>query len=646
MIQLINIDKGYGPKQLLKELTWRVDGVNRLALIGPNGAGKSTLLKILAGVLEPDAGRVVRPRGSSVGYLPQEVEHLEEGSALSIVMGGRRDLLEQEAEIRQLEAAAGSLHGEALESSTRRLGELQTAYEIGGGYELEANARSILAALGFAPEEIEQPPVVLSGGWRMRVFLARLLLQGPDLLLLDEPTNHLDLPALRWLESFLAGYPGTVLMVSHDRTFLNRCVEAIATLEYGQVKVYPGNFDQYLQRRAEEAELLEAQAAQQEKKIAQTQAFIDRFRAKATKAKAVQSRVRQLEKMSTVQLQQQDKTIAFKLPKAKRSGKLVAELTAVGKRYGEKIVYEALDLTIHRGQRIALVGPNGAGKSTLLKILAGSIDFTGKLRLGEGVERAYFAQHQVDALDFTKTPLEEMTAQAEGHSLTQLRGFLGAFLFDDEMVQKPIGVLSGGEKNRLAMARILLGTPNLLLMDEPTNHLDLASREALEEALAQYGGTLVFISHDRAFINRLANRVLHVEHGRAADYPGNYDDYERALERESALQKAEDEDPSAPSSGNARKAQRRAQAEARARHRAATKAVADRIKALEKRVHELESRLAEVDSRLADPATYEDPALAVRYSKEQIELKRELDPLMEAWTEAQIELEEIEAELE
>ncbi|MGH7310720.1 MAG: ABC-F family ATP-binding cassette domain-containing protein, partial [Candidatus Rokuibacteriota bacterium] len=523
LVQLERISKAYGGQSLFRGLDWRLVAGERIGLVGPNGAGKTTLCRILAGLEDADEGRVSRAREASVGYLPQEVGGTASGSVLGTALGGFEDVWQLERDMEEIAAALTTAPDDAL---TARYGELQHRFEALGGYRLETQARTILGGLGFAASELSRPLAEFSGGWRMRAALARLLLLRPGLLLLDEPTNHLDLESLAWLEDFLVTYPGTVVVVSHDRYFLNRMVSSIAELGPEGLALYQGSYDDYLVEREARRELLEAQARNQAKRVAEIERFIERFRYKATKARQVQSRIKMLGRMERVAVRAEDRRIRFVLPEPPRTGRRVAHLASVHKAYGDLVVYAGVDFDVERGERVALVGVNGAGKSTLLKMLAGVLPFErGERTLGAHVTVHYYAQHQLDALDPARTVLEELAAVAPETGHTRLRTILGTFLFSGEDVDKRVGVLSGGEKARLALARMLARPATLLCLDEPTNHLDLASREVLEEALASFSGTIVFISHDRYFINRIATNVVEVAAGRLSTHLGDYDSY-------------------------------------------------------------------------------------------------------------------------
>ncbi|HET9540408.1 MAG TPA: ABC-F family ATP-binding cassette domain-containing protein, partial [Candidatus Limnocylindria bacterium] len=529
MIQLSGVSKGFGGHVVFRDVDWDIGDRERIGLVGPNGAGKTTLCRILAGVDEPDTGQVSLPRNVTVGYLPQEAAGSASGSVLGEALSGFDAVWALE---REMEDVALSLETTADDALTERYGELQHRFDALGGYRLETQARAILSGLGFRADELTRPLTEFSGGWRMRASLARLLLVAPSLLLLDEPTNHLDLASLGWLENFLSGYDGTVVVVSHDRYFLNRMVTSIADLTADGLVVYPGDYDDFLVEREARRELLEARARNQAKRIAEVERFIERFRYQATKARQVQSRIKALAKVERLEVPGSRRGIHFSFPEPPRTGRRVATLTDVHKAYGDNVVYTGVNVAVERGDRVALVGENGAGKSTLLKVLAGVLPFErGERTLGAHVAVHYYAQHQLDALDATRTVLEELEAVAPEATHTRLRTILGAFLFSGDAVEKKVAVLSGGEKARLALARMLVRPAALLCLDEPTNHLDLASREVLESALAGFPGTIVFISHDRYFINRIATVVVEVASGVLTSYPGSYDDYLEAKER-------------------------------------------------------------------------------------------------------------------
>jgi ATP-binding cassette, subfamily F, member 3 len=670
VIQLDDISKGFGGQALFRDVTWRIAERERIGLVGPNGAGKTTLCRILAGLEEPDTGRVSQGRAVTVGYLPQEVAGAASGSVLAEALGGFEAVWALE---REMEDVALALERSPSDALTERYGELQHRFEALGGYRLETQARAILSGLGFRPDELGRPLAEFSGGWRMRAALARLLLLAPSLLLLDEPTNHLDLASLAWLEDFLAGYDGTVVVVSHDRYFLNRMVTSIADLTPDGLVAYPGDYDDFLVEREARRELLEARARNQAKRIAEVERFIERFRYKATKARQVQSRIKMLDRVERIEMPGARRQVHFAFPQPPRTGRRVATLTGIHKAYGDNVVYAGVHAAVERGERLALVGDNGAGKSTLLKILAGVLPFErGERTLGAHVAVHYYAQHQLDALDPARTVLEELEAVAPEATHTRLRTILGAFLFSGDTVDKKVAVLSGGEKARLALARMLVRPAALLCMDEPTNHLDLASREVLESALAEFPGTIVFISHDRYFINRIATAVVEVAHGTLTRYPGSYDDYldarargveagpsepeagrgseftESAKARErapaptpsprgpaatrSAMARVpEPNGPSSSSSPSATPPPRPAVRLVKKKPSAEVKELRRRVEEVERRIHGLERRMSEIGAALSDPRLYLDGDRVRAVSSERKEVEAEMAGLLREW---------------
>ena len=527
MIQLSNAGKRFGPKLLFEDLDWLITPKDRVGLVGANGTGKSTLLRILAGLESLDYGSINSAKGITAGYLPQDGLMLSGRTVLAECLSVFDDLRDMEREMEALTHRMAEVDHESAEYNqvAERFHLLEGQFRAHDGYTLEAQAGAVLAGLGFPTADWPRPTEEFSGGWQMRIALAKLLLQKPNLLLLDEPTNHLDLEARNWLERYLDDYPHAIVLVSHDRYFLDVTVSKTAEIWNRRVHFYTGNYDQYLKQKAERRTQLEAAHRNQQEKIQQLQAFINRFRYQATKAKQVQSRIKEIERMEKIELPVEEKTIHFSFPQPKPSGRTVAEFRNVVKNYGEKHVYGGVSLIINRGDRIALVGINGAGKSTLIRLLAGIEPLSaGEYRLGHNVEPDYFAQDQYKALDPEARLLDDLSRVAS-RSQTELRSLLGCFLFSEDDVFKRIGVLSGGERNRYALARMLLRLSNFMLRDEPTNHLDMRAKDVLLEALQEYSGTTVFVSHDRYFIDKLATRVFEIEGGEIHDYPGNYEDY-------------------------------------------------------------------------------------------------------------------------
>jgi ATP-binding cassette subfamily F protein 3 len=645
MIQLEEVSKGYGGQALFRDVGWRISSGERIGLVGPNGAGKTTLCRILAGIEEPDRGRVTHPRGTTVGYLPQEVAGGSDGgSVLAEALGGFEDVWRLEREMEEVAAALATLTADGdAESLTRRYGDLQHRFEALGGYRLETEGRTILGGLGFRTEQMTRPLAEFSGGWRMRAALARLLLLRPSVLLLDEPTNHLDLESLAWLEGFLADYDGAVVVVSHDRYFLNRMVTSIADLTPSGLALYQTDYDGYLVEREARRELAEAQARNQAKRVAEIERFIDRFRYQATKARQVQSRVKMLERLERLEIGEGPRRIRFAFPEPPRTGRRVASLRALHKAYGANVVYAGVDLDVERGERVALVGVNGAGKSTLLRMLAGGLPFdAGERTLGTHVAVHYYAQHQLDVLDPGATVLEEVERVAPEAARTRLRTLLGAFLFSGDAVEKKVAVLSGGEKARLALAKMLVRPAALLCLDEPTNHLDLASREVLEEALAEFPGTIVFISHDRYFINRIATRVLEVANGVLTSYPGHYDDYVAATTRVVAAPPPPPGPPARPipssratGEGPAIGDRRRAD---RGRATPAVRELRRRLGDIERQIHDLEERLRAFAEVLSDPELYKDVDRVRTVATERRTAEQQVAWLMKEWEVLSVEL--------
>src|SRR5215469_5403599 len=528
MIQLSEAGKRFGPKILFENLNWLITPNDRVGIVGANGAGKSTLLKALAGIDGLDYGSLNIAKGIRAGYLPQEGVTLTGRTVFAECLSVFDDIRALEQEQKDLEHRMGELDHDSSEYLTiaDRYHRIQDEFAARDGYNIESRVGMVLAGLGFGRGDWERRVEEFSGGWQMRIALAKLLLEQPNLLLLDEPTNHLDLEARNWLESYLETYPNAFVLISHDRFFLDVTVQKIAEIWNKRVYFYTGGYSKFEQQKNERRAQLEAAYANQRDRIEQLEAFINRFRYQATKAKQVQSRIKELEKIERIEIPPEEPAIHFSFPQPKPSGRIVAEFKDVSKSYGQKHVFSGADFVIERGDRIALVGVNGAGKSTTIKLLAGAEPLTsGSYTLGHNVLVDYFAQDQYKELDPNGQILYDLSGAAPRATLTELRTLLGCFLFRDEDVFKRIGVLSGGERNRYALARMLVAPSNFLLLDEPTNHLDMRAKDVLLEALRAYSGTVVFVSHDRYFIDQLATRVIEIEDGHVHAYPGNYEDY-------------------------------------------------------------------------------------------------------------------------
>jgi ATP-binding cassette subfamily F protein 3 len=530
MIQLSSAGKHFGSKTLFQELNWVIGEKERVGLVGGNGTGKSTLLKVLAGMETLDEGSRSASKETTTGYLPQDGLSLSGRSVLEECLSVFGHLLDIEKEMEALTHKMAELDPSSNEYAkvADRYHRIETEFQRSDGYSLEAQVGAVLNGLGFSRDDAKRAVEEFSGGWQMRVGLAKLLLRKPNLLLLDEPTNHLDLEARNWLEEYLNNYPFAYVLVSHDRYFLDVTVDRILEIWNRHTYFYTGNYDRYLEQKAERRAQLEASQKNQQEQIHHLETFINRFRYQATKARQVQSRIKELEKIDKIELPDEERVIHFSFPQPRPSGRMVAELRNVAKSYGKKNVFENVSFVLNRGDRVALVGVNGAGKSTLIKLLSGAEPVTkGESRLGHNVELDYFAQDQYKVLNPEARLLDDLTSFAPTavSNQTQLRTLLGSFLFSADDVFKRIGVLSGGERNRYALARMLLRPANFLLLDEPTNHLDLQAKDVLLEALRKFTGTIVFVSHDRYFIDKLATRIFEIEGGKLEDYPGNYEDY-------------------------------------------------------------------------------------------------------------------------
>ncbi|HET9182019.1 MAG TPA: ABC-F family ATP-binding cassette domain-containing protein [Candidatus Angelobacter sp.] len=528
MIQLTQAGKRFGPKILFQDLDWLITPRDRVGLVGANGTGKTTLLKVLAGIDGLDYGTSTRQRGMRYGYLPQDGLSLSGRTVFAECLSVFEDVHKMQRKMEELARRMAEVDDASpeYEQIAERFHRVQAEIHSRDGYNIESEVGVVLNGLGFKKEDWERRTEEFSGGWQMRIALAKLLLEKPNLLLLDEPTNHLDLETRNWLEQYLANYPHAYVLISHDRYFLDVTVDKIAEIWNKKVWFYPGNYEKYLAQKQERKQQLEAAYRNQQDKVEQLEAFINRFRYQANKARQVQSRIKELERMEKIEIPPEEKAIHFSFPQPPASGRTVVEGKDVAKNYGPKHVFANAHFVIERGDRIALVGVNGAGKSTLIKLLAGLEPATeGDIKLGHNVQTDYFAQDQYKALDPQARMLDDLFEVAPRSTQTELRNLLGCFLFSEDDVFKAIGVLSGGERNRYALARMLLHPSNFLLLDEPTNHLDLRAKDVLLDALQKFTGTVVFVSHDRYFIDKLATRIFEIENGHVEVFPGNYEDY-------------------------------------------------------------------------------------------------------------------------
>ncbi|MBL7203571.1 MAG: ABC-F family ATP-binding cassette domain-containing protein [Desulfobacteraceae bacterium] len=658
LVTLIKVSLNFLERQIFNKIGLQVNPGDRIGLVGRNGSGKTTLLRIIKGEIIPESGEVRIAKKSRIGYLPQDVHEAVSGPLLQSILEsipGRTDLENR------LKGAEQSLRTESNKQNQSKLGEqIAAIHQEINRLDLEFprhEADKILLGLGFETADFNRPVASLSGGWKMRAALATLLYQKPDLLLLDEPTNHLDIPSVRWLVEFLQNFKGAMILVSHDREFLNKQINWIVSFETEGMRSYKGNYDFYLKAREEEVKSLEARAKNQEQKIRDAKRFIERFRSKATKARQAQSKLKLVKKMELIQTFQKEKTIHFSFPEVARSGKEVVFIEGVSKRFGKNVLYDDLNLRALRGERIAIIGPNGCGKTTLLKIVAGEIEADrGKISLGHKVSVAYFAQHHSDLLNPKKTVVEEVYQVVPNASIGFVRAVCGAFLFSGSDVDKTIGVLSGGERARVSLAKLLVNPGNFMLMDEPTNHLDIESSERLIDALKGYNGTLLFVSHNQSFVNRLATQIWDIRGQGIVEYPGNLDEYyEHLLKTDSTFGQKERDFSNAQGPGSLkvkekdrnhankkkrdRKREKRESAEKRQLIYDTLKPIQDRLEHLEEKISAIESRQGEMEKILADPDIFGDKEISVPLLTEYRDIREELDKLLLKWEKDQDRLE-------
>jgi ATP-binding cassette subfamily F protein 3 len=668
VIQLSDLTKSFGDRTLLDHVTWQIGDGERVGLCGPNGAGKTTLLRMLGGFDEPDSGAIVKPAALTIGYLPQDGLTHSGRTVFEEAASAFQALLDIKAEMHEIEHRLGdaAVPQDEHDAMLHRYSDLQDRFRLEEGYSMDLRIATVLRGLGFGPDDAARPAETFSGGWQMRIALAKLLLGRPNLLLLDEPTNHLDLEARNWLEEYLAGYPFAVILVSHDRYFLDSVVTRITDLNLRKLTDYVGNYSKYVEQRDAMLERLRTMKREQDEEVARIEMFINRFRYQATKAAQVQSRIKLLEKVVPIEVPPERKRIHFHFPTCAKSGRTVLELKHVRKAYGNVVVFRDLSLHIERGDRIALVGPNGAGKSTLMRMLSGEEQpDSGTVTRGHQVVMEYFAQDEATRLDPALTVYETLEAGSATDMVPMIRNILGGFLFSGDDVYKKAAVLSGGERTRLAVARMLLRSSNTLLMDEPTNHLDLDSKDVLLEALEDYGGTLVIVSHDRYFVEKLATKIIEVGHGEAVVYPGTYAEFlwhkEHPQSPVSGLRSSvQTSTPEAtrvkaathqqqtktgdrrPQTGDAqttadrrpktddREERKREEAERRKRQRA-VETLQKRIADLETRIADRESQVRELEAAMSAPGFYENRDAAKAAADRHQALMWEVGDLMGQW---------------
>jgi ATP-binding cassette subfamily F protein 3 len=662
VIQLSDLTKTFGDRTLFDHVTWQIDDGDRVGLCGPNGAGKTTLLKILAGLEEVDSGAVVRPATLTIGYLPQDGLTHSGRTVFEEASSAFQPLLDIKAEMHDIEhrLADPTVPEDEHEKILTRYAELQDRFRLDEGYSMDLRISTVLRGLGFSPEDATRPCETFSGGWQMRIALAKLLLGRPNLLLLDEPTNHLDLEARNWLEEYLHAYPYAVILVSHDRYFLDAVVTRITDVHLRKLTDYVGNYSKYVEQRVALLARLRQAKREQDEEVARVKMFIDRFRYQATKAAQVQSRIKLLEKVVPIEVPPERKRIHFKFPNCAKSGRTVIEMKHVRKAYERLTVFRDINLHIERGDRIALVGPNGSGKSTLMRMLSGEeAPDSGTRTLGHQVILEYFAQDEATRLDPALTVYETLASGSPNDMVPAIRNILGGFLFSGDDVYKKAGVLSGGERTRLAVARMLLRPSNTLLLDEPTNHLDLDSKDVLLEALEDYGGTLIIVSHDRYFVEKLATKIIEIGHGEAAVYPGTYTEFlwHKDRNQESGIRNQEDagkrkqEEPAskpqretvktraataAPKiqasqpTPQTREDRKREEAERRKQQKAQD-ALRKRIADLEGRIAEREGEIKELERAMSSPGFYDDRDASKQTIDRHQSLMWEVGDLMAQW---------------
>jgi ATP-binding cassette, subfamily F, member 3 len=654
LVSILNLSVVFVGRELFNNVNFSIEQGQKIGLVGPNGSGKTTILRLVIGDMQPDSGEIRIAKGTRIGYLPQDIYETLSGNLLSFILDSvpsrpriRQEIERIEQEIKaghepeeqaRLAAGLAELHQEMIDLDSRH-----PAHE----------AEKILLGLGFTPEDFEEPVSSLSGGWKMRAALAGLLYQGPDVLLMDEPTNHLDVPSVHWLEGYLKTFRGAMVLICHDREFLNRQTDRIISFEPEGMRFYNGNYDHYLKAREEEKKNLEARAKNQEQKVKEASRFIERFRAKSSKARQAQSKIKLLKKIELIETHKKQKAIRFSFPEVPRSGREIVSLQELSKAFGDKVLYKDLNLRVTKGERVAIIGPNGSGKTTLLRMVAGELSADrGRINLGHEVSMSYYAQHLSEMLDPNKTVLEEVYQVVPNANPTFVRGVCGAFLFSGADVEKPVAVLSGGERARVCLAKILVKPGNFMVMDEPTNHLDIISSEILIDALTEFTGTLLFVSHNQSFVNRLATKIWDIQERSIVEYPGTLLEYFHHLEAKeehrnnlARTTKGDDGEVDSGTGAQKRKMIRKEKAQRRHLVTSALKPIQDKLKELEERIDGLERRKTELEKILVDPEVFKDKNKGVPLINEYGEIRKKLEDLMARWEHHQGELESARKEM-
>ncbi|WP_205503312.1 ribosomal protection-like ABC-F family protein [Rufibacter psychrotolerans] len=641
MISINNLNFHFGSRTLYEDANLHIKPKDKIGLVGLNGTGKSTLLRLLVGEYKPDAGSIQMSRETTLGFLNQDLLSYDtHESILKVAMQAFEEAIQLQHKIDQV---LHQMETDYQDEHIDQLARLQEQFEALDGYNIQVKAEEILEGLGFTTEELQQPLRTFSGGWRMRVMLAKILLQKPSLLLLDEPTNHLDLPSIKWLEQYLSAYEGAIVIVSHDREFLDKTTNTTVEVSGAKLNVYAGNYSFYLEEKELRNEIQKGAYENQQQQIKQAEQFIARFKAKATKAKQAQSRMKMLEKMDRIEDVAADAPVVnFKFQFTVQPGRHILRLENMSKSYGEKLIFRNTHVNIERGDKIALIGANGKGKSTLMRIIAGDESIQGNRQLGHNVIMAFYAQHQLESLNVENEILQEMVQAGSKRTEMELRGVLGSFLFTGDTVFKKIKVLSGGEKSRVALAKTLISEANFLLLDEPTNHLDMQSVNILIQALQQFEGTFVVISHDRYFVESVANKIWYIENHELKEYPGTYHEYEYWME-----QREKDAKRNPVAAVTPAKAQPKPKPTANQQQELEQelKRANQKLKQVEGLVNELESKLKSCENKLALPATYADPGALEEATQQFNKIKAQLDKEQAAWEQLMEQVDELENQL-